>query len=416
MRVYYDRDADINLIKTKKVAVVGYGSQGHAHALNLRDSGVKNVAIALRKGSSTAAKAETAKFKVMDVAEAAKWADVIMMLTPDELQGDIYRDHLAANMKKGAALMFAHGLSMRFDDRRVVGADRRWLMSRAALAVIVLVPLLALVVLTIVPTSPRVRVGIAIMAASPVAPLALQRIAGQRGGDVPFATVMHLTLGSLAVFTTPLVLATLGAILGFRASIGPSQVAASIGSAGIAAVNRAAQSSAVSMRRAARATLAAGQVWCASGSHASAVVRMYRRPLIASDAQSSGTVAAKSAGSRRRMSASASPSARMLSSHSGMRATLAAAPGCDAFPAKSKITIGEAGCGYVAFPVLSTWPAISTSASARRCAGVRVSSGPSGFASGVSAVSKIPPASASSKPSTATMPSNIDDTYNLRRA
>jgi len=115
MRVYYDRDADINLIKTKKVAVVGYGSQGHAHALNLRDSGVKNVAIALRKGSSTAAKAETAKFKVMDVAEAAKWADVIMMLTPDELQGDIYRDHLAANMKKGAALMFAHGLNVHFN-------------------------------------------------------------------------------------------------------------------------------------------------------------------------------------------------------------------------------------------------------------------------------------------------------------
>src|SRR5437016_2850761 len=115
MRVYYDRDADLNLIKAKKVAIVGYGSQGHAHALNLKDSGVKDVAIALRKGSATAKKAEGAGFKVMDVAEAAKWADVIMMLTPDELQSDIYRDHLAPNMKQGAALMFAHGLNVHFN-------------------------------------------------------------------------------------------------------------------------------------------------------------------------------------------------------------------------------------------------------------------------------------------------------------
>ena len=114
MRVYYDRDADINLIKGKKVVIVGYGSQGHAHALNLRDSGVKDVAIALRKGSASAAKAEKEKLKVMDVAEAAKWADVIMMLTPDELQADIYREHLAPNMKNGAALMFAHGLNVHF--------------------------------------------------------------------------------------------------------------------------------------------------------------------------------------------------------------------------------------------------------------------------------------------------------------
>src|SRR5580698_808886 len=115
MRVYYDRDADLNLIKGKKVVIVGYGSQGHAHALNLKDSGVKEVAIALRKGSASAKKAETAGFKVMEVAEAAKWADVIMMLTPDELQGDIYRDHLHANMKDGAALLFAHGLNVHFN-------------------------------------------------------------------------------------------------------------------------------------------------------------------------------------------------------------------------------------------------------------------------------------------------------------
>ena len=115
MRVYYDRDADLNLIKGKKVVIVGYGSQGHAHALNLKDSGVKDVAIALRKGSASAKKAETAGFKVMEVADAAKWADLVMMLTPDELQGDIYREHLHDNMKKGAALVFAHGLNVHFN-------------------------------------------------------------------------------------------------------------------------------------------------------------------------------------------------------------------------------------------------------------------------------------------------------------
>lgn len=115
MRVYYDRDADINLIKSKNVAIVGYGSQGHAHALNLRDSGCKNIAVALRAGSPTATKAEGEGLKVMTVVEAAKWADVVMMLTPDELQADIYRDELHANMKPGAALLFAHGLNVHFN-------------------------------------------------------------------------------------------------------------------------------------------------------------------------------------------------------------------------------------------------------------------------------------------------------------
>jgi ketol-acid reductoisomerase len=115
MRVYYDRDADLNLVKGKKVAIIGYGSQGHAHALNLRDSGVKDVAVALRKGSASAKKAEAEKLPVREVADAAKWADVMMMLTPDELQSDIYRDHLHANMKDGAALMFAHGLNIHFN-------------------------------------------------------------------------------------------------------------------------------------------------------------------------------------------------------------------------------------------------------------------------------------------------------------
>jgi len=115
MRVYYDRDADLNLIKGKKVVVVGYGSQGHAHTLNLRDSGVKDVVVALREGSTSAKKAEDEGIKVMSVADAAKWADIIMMLTPDELQGDIYREHLVDNMKQGAALLFAHGLNIHFN-------------------------------------------------------------------------------------------------------------------------------------------------------------------------------------------------------------------------------------------------------------------------------------------------------------
>ena len=114
MRVYYDQDADIKLIKSKKVAIVGYGSQGHAHALNLRDSGVKNVAVALRKSSSSAKKAKAEKLKVMTPAEAAKWADVVMLLVPDELQAELYNDHLKDNMKDGAALAFAHGLNIHF--------------------------------------------------------------------------------------------------------------------------------------------------------------------------------------------------------------------------------------------------------------------------------------------------------------
>jgi ketol-acid reductoisomerase len=115
MRVYYDRDADVNLVKSKKVVVVGYGSQGHAHAINLRDSGVKDVRIALRPGSASAVKAENAGFKVLGATEAAKWADVVMVLTPDEHQGALYRDHLSANMREGTALAFAHGLNIHFN-------------------------------------------------------------------------------------------------------------------------------------------------------------------------------------------------------------------------------------------------------------------------------------------------------------
>ena len=115
MRVYYDRDADVGMIKKKKVVIVGYGSQGHAHAANLKDSGVAEVAVALRSDSSSRAKASDAGFKVMDVAEASQWGDVIMMLTPDELQADIYADEIAENIRPGAAIAFAHGLNVHFN-------------------------------------------------------------------------------------------------------------------------------------------------------------------------------------------------------------------------------------------------------------------------------------------------------------
>ncbi len=115
MRVYYDRDADVNLIKTKKVVIVGYGSQGHAHANNLKDSGVKDVVVALKEGSRSRAKAEAAGFKCMTPAEAAKWGDILMMLTPDELQGDIYNEDLKPNMRAGAAIAFAHGFNVHFN-------------------------------------------------------------------------------------------------------------------------------------------------------------------------------------------------------------------------------------------------------------------------------------------------------------
>jgi ketol-acid reductoisomerase len=114
MRVYYDTDADLNLIKGKNVAVIGYGSQGFGHANNLHDSGVRNVVVALRPGSASAAKAESAGFQVMAPAEAAAWADVVMVLVPDELQADLYRDHLSPNLKDGAALAFAHGFNIHF--------------------------------------------------------------------------------------------------------------------------------------------------------------------------------------------------------------------------------------------------------------------------------------------------------------
>ena len=114
MRVYYDQDCDINLIKTKKIAILGYGSQGHAHALNLRDSGAKNIAIALRQNSPSAKKASGEGLQVMGIAEAAKWCDLIMFTMPDELQAQTYKSLVHENLKEGSAIAFAHGLNIHF--------------------------------------------------------------------------------------------------------------------------------------------------------------------------------------------------------------------------------------------------------------------------------------------------------------
>jgi ketol-acid reductoisomerase len=114
MKVYYDKDADLSLIKGKKVTIVGYGSQGHAHANNLKDSGV-DVTVALREGSSSAIKAENSGLKVSNVADAVAAADVIMILTPDEFQSQLYRDEIEPNIKKGATLAFAHGFAIHYN-------------------------------------------------------------------------------------------------------------------------------------------------------------------------------------------------------------------------------------------------------------------------------------------------------------
>jgi ketol-acid reductoisomerase len=113
--VYYDRDADPGLLRGKRVAVVGYGSQGRAQALNLRDSGVAHMRIGLREGSKSAAAARADGFEVAAVAEAAAWCDVLALLTSDEAHRDLYRDHIGPNLRQGACLVFAHGLSVRFE-------------------------------------------------------------------------------------------------------------------------------------------------------------------------------------------------------------------------------------------------------------------------------------------------------------
>jgi len=113
MKIYYDKDADLSLIKSKTVAIIGYGSQGHAHANNLKDSGV-NVVVGLRAGSSSLAKAENAGLTVMEVEQAVAAADLVMILAPDEHQARIYRENIGPNLKQNAALAFAHGFNIHF--------------------------------------------------------------------------------------------------------------------------------------------------------------------------------------------------------------------------------------------------------------------------------------------------------------
>ena len=113
LKIYYEADADLNLLQGKKIAVIGYGSQGHAHALNLRDSGM-DVVVGLREGSSSRAKAEKSGLKVMETAAAAKWADIVMMLVPDETQKAVYENEVKAGLTAGKALVFAHGFNIHF--------------------------------------------------------------------------------------------------------------------------------------------------------------------------------------------------------------------------------------------------------------------------------------------------------------
>jgi len=115
MKMLYEKDAKVDLIKSKKVAIFGFGSQGHAHALNLKDSGVKEIVVALREGSPSKKKAEAQGLKVMSLSDAAEWADVLMILTPDELQSQIYKNHVEQRMRQGTSLAFAHGLNIHFN-------------------------------------------------------------------------------------------------------------------------------------------------------------------------------------------------------------------------------------------------------------------------------------------------------------
>jgi ketol-acid reductoisomerase len=129
MKVYYDKDADLSLIKGKQVAIIGYGSQGHAHAQNLRDSGV-NVVVGLRKGGASWSKVEAAGIKVMEVDDAVKSADLVMILLPDENIPDVYKNNVAPNIKQGATLAFAHGFNVHYNQ----------VVPRADLDVIMIAP------------------------------------------------------------------------------------------------------------------------------------------------------------------------------------------------------------------------------------------------------------------------------------
>ncbi|MGB0722537.1 MAG: ketol-acid reductoisomerase [Gammaproteobacteria bacterium] len=129
MNIYYDKDADLSIIQGMKVAIIGFGSQGHAHALNLKDSGV-DVVVGLREGSASAAKAEAGGLTVKNVPDAVNGADVVMILTPDEFQSVLYKDVLEPNLKQGAALAFAHGFAIHYNQ----------IVPRADLDVIMIAP------------------------------------------------------------------------------------------------------------------------------------------------------------------------------------------------------------------------------------------------------------------------------------
>jgi ketol-acid reductoisomerase len=129
MKVYYDKDADLSIIKSKKVAIIGYGSQGHAHALNLKDSGV-DVTVGLREGSGSWKKAQNEGLKVAETATAIKGADVVMILTPDEFQKNLYQEVIATNLKQGGTLAFAHGFAIHYNQ----------VVPRADLDVIMIAP------------------------------------------------------------------------------------------------------------------------------------------------------------------------------------------------------------------------------------------------------------------------------------
>ena len=129
MQVYYDKDCDLSIIQGQKVAIIGYGSQGHAHANNLKDSGV-DVCVGLRKGSGSWVKAETAGLTVKEVPEAVQYADVIMILTPDEFQSQLYKSVIEPNLKQGGILAFAHGFSIHYNQ----------IVPRADLDVIMIAP------------------------------------------------------------------------------------------------------------------------------------------------------------------------------------------------------------------------------------------------------------------------------------
>ena len=130
-KMYYEKDCDINYLNGKKIAIIGYGSQGHAHALNLKDSGC-DVCVGLRAGSKNWKNAEDAGLKVMTVADAAKWGDIVMMLINDEVQADVYKRDIEPNLVEGNALAFAHGFNIRYQQIRPPRAwTCSWLPPRA---------------------------------------------------------------------------------------------------------------------------------------------------------------------------------------------------------------------------------------------------------------------------------------------